>query len=294
MALLWDAVATRNAKLLRQGIASLPVKLERATWLNYVRCHDDIGLGFDDTDILQCGYDPTRHRRFLIEYFTGKFPGSLARGLPFGENPKTGDARISGSLASLVGLEAALEQGDEAAIDTAIRWISLLHGVILSFGGIPLLYYGDAVGMTNSSEYLEDPNKRTDNRWIHRYHFDWDKAERRHETGTVEHRIFGELKRMISRRKEMRTFADFDNRRLLAVENINLLAYLRTNPINNRQSVLVIANFNDHVQTVSIAELQSLGAFDHESMTDQLSGLQFWADEGFVSIGPIGLYWLAA
>jgi len=251
-------------------------------------------LGFDDTDILQCGYDPTRHRRFLIEYFTGKFPGSLARGLPFGENPKTGDARISGSLASLVGLEAALEQGDEAAIDTAIRWISLLHGVILSFGGIPLLYYGDAVGMTNSSEYLEDPNKRTDNRWIHRYHFDWDKAERRHETGTVEHRIFGELKRMISRRKEMRTFADFDNRRLLAVENINLLAYLRTNPINNRQSVLVIANFNDHVQTVSIAELQSLGAFDHESMTDQLSGLQFWADEGFVSIGPIGLYWLAA
>lgn len=294
MALLWDAVATRNAKLLRQGIASLPVKLERATWLNYVRCHDDIGLGFDDTDILQCGYDPTRHRRFLIEYFTGKFPGSLARGLPFGENPKTGDARISGSLASLVGLEAALEQGDEAAIDTAIRWISLLHGVILSFGGIPLLYYGDAVGMTNSSEYLEDPNKRTDNRWIHRYHFDWDKAERRHETGTVEHRIFGELKRMISRRKEMRTFADFDNRRLLAVENINLLAYLRTNPINNRQNVLVIANFNDHVQTVSIAELQSLGAFDHESMTDQLSGLQFWADEGFVSIGPIGLYWLAA
>ena len=294
MALLWDAVATRNAKLLRQGIANLPVKLDRATWLNYVRCHDDIGLGFDDNDIRQCDYDPVLHRRFLIDYFTGKFAGSLACGLPFGENPKTGDARISGSLASLVGLETAMESGDEHEIDTAIRWVILLHGVILSFGGIPLLYYGDAVGMTNSPEYLEDPNKRADNRWIHRYHFDWEKAERRHETGTIEHRIFGALKRMIAQRKEIRPFADFDNRFLLKLENSNLLGYLRTDPINNRQNVLVIANFNDHVQTVSIAELQSLGAFDHESMTDQLSGLEFKADEGVLSIAPIGLYWLAA
>ena len=294
MALLWDAVATRNAKLLRQGIESLPVKLERATWLNYVRCHDDIVLGYDDNDIRQCGYDPTVHRRFLIEYFTGRYPGSLSRGLPFGGNAKTGDTRISGSLASLVGLEVAVEQGDPDGIDTAIRWIILLHGVILSFGGIPLLYYGDAVGMTNSPEYLDDPYKRADNRWVHRYHFDWAKAERRHETGTIENRIFGALKRMIIQRKEIRPFADIDNRRLLALENINLLAYLRTDPINNRQNVLVIANFNDHVQTVSLDELQCLGAFDHECMTDQLSGIKFKADDGILSIAPIGLYWLAA
>jgi amylosucrase len=95
--------------LLSQGIKSLPNKLERATWLNYVRCHDDIGLGFDDSDIRLAGYDPQQHRRFLIDYFTGRFSGSPARGLPFGENARTGDARISGSLASLVGLEAALE-----------------------------------------------------------------------------------------------------------------------------------------------------------------------------------------
>ncbi len=292
MALLWDAVATRNAKLLRQGINSLPVKLERATWLNYVRCHDDIGLGFDDNDIRLCGYNPTLHRRFLIDYFTGRFPGSLARGLPFGENPKTGDARISGSLASLVGLEAALEQGDEVAIDTAIRWIILLHGVTLSFGGIPLLYYGDAVGMMNSPEYLQDPYKRADNRWVHRYHFDWDKAEKRHETGTVEFRIFGALKRMIALRKETRTFADVDNRRLLTLENGNLLAYLRTDPINNHKTVLVIANFNDAEQSVPIAELQTQGGFHQEAMKDFLSGREFRADDELLTIPPIGLYWL--
>ena len=97
---------------------------------------------------------------FLIDYFTGEFPGSPARGLPFGENPKTGDARISGSLASLVGLETALESGDEEAIDDAIKTILLLHSMILSFGGIPLLYYGDAIGMLNSLEYLADPTQR--------------------------------------------------------------------------------------------------------------------------------------
>ena len=101
MALLWEAVATKNAKLLDQGIRSLPDKLDRATWLNYLRCHDDIGLGFDDTDIVKAGYDPYAHRRFLVDYFTGRFEGSDSRGQPFGVNLKTGDARISGSLASL-------------------------------------------------------------------------------------------------------------------------------------------------------------------------------------------------
>ncbi|MCY7336278.1 MAG: alpha-amylase, partial [Chamaesiphon sp.] len=106
MALLWDGIATKNTKLLYQGIKSLPNKLERATWLNYVRCHDDIGFGFDDNDIRIAGYEPHAHRRFLIDYFSGKFDAS-PRGLEFMYNPVTGDGRICGSLASLVGLESA-------------------------------------------------------------------------------------------------------------------------------------------------------------------------------------------
>lgn len=272
MALLWDAVATKNAALLNLGLKSLPHKLERATWLNYVRCHDDIGLGFDDSDVRLCGYEPVKHRRFLVDYFTGKFPSSLARGLPFGENSKTGDARISGSLASLVGLEAALEIHDEAAIDAAIKTILLLHSMVLSLGGIPLLYYGDAIGMLNSLEYLADPAKRDDNRWVHRSRFDWNKAKKRHQLGTVEQRIFTGLRQMIARRKETTAFADFDNRQLLQVDNHNLLIFFRTDPNNVRRKVLVIGNFSTQPQSLPVGPLKSYGFFVSGGMIDLLTG----------------------
>jgi len=293
MALLWDAVATKNAKLLTLGIKNLPLKLERATWLNYVRCHDDIGLGFADNDARLSGYDPAQHRRFLVDYFTGRFPGSPARGMPFGENSETGDARISGSLASLVGLETALENNDEAAIDAAIKTILLLHGVILSFGGIPLLYYGDAIGMLNNLEYLADPFQRDDNRWMNRSRFDWSKAEKRHQRGTVEHRIFGALKKMVALRKEITAFADFDNRQLFVVGNPNLLVFSRTDQQNNRNKVLVICNFNVEAQALQIDPLLPHGLFQQGSMKDICSGARITAENDALTIPPLSCYWLA-
>ncbi|HQS57421.1 MAG: alpha-amylase [Gallionellales bacterium 35-53-114] len=292
MALLWDAVATKNARLLNQGIKNLPEKIERATWLNYVRCHDDIGLGFDDSDVQRAGYEPAKHRHFLLEYFTGKFPGSLARGLPFGENTRTGDARISGSLASLVGLEAALESGDEAAIGAAINTILLLHGMILSFGGIPLLYYGDAIGMLNNLEYLADPNHRLDTRWAHRSRFDWSKADKRHKKGTVEFRIFSELKKMIALRKETPAFADFDNRQLLAVENQNLLAFIRTDPQNSRNKVLVVGNFSVEAQMLQISSLRSFGLFQQDSMRNICTGAPVTVEKDAIIVPALCCYWL--
>jgi amylosucrase len=294
MALLWDAVATKNAALLSQGIKNLPNKLERATWLNYVRCHDDIGLGFDDKDVLLAGYDPVQHRRFLINYFTGRFPGSPARGLPFGENPKTGDARISGSLASLVGLESALESQNEEAIDAAIKTILLLHSMILSFGGIPLLYYGDAIGTLNNPEYLADPSKAADNRWMNRSHFDWNKAEKRHQTGTVEQRIFSALKKMIALRKETMAFADFDNRQVLTVDNPNLLVFSRTNPHNIRDKVLVIGNVNTEEQALPIDALKEHGFFLQNGMKDICTGTRIEVENGTLVIAPLSCYWLTA
>ncbi len=292
MALLWDAVATKNAKLLNQGTRNLPVKLDRATWLNYVRCHDDIGLGFADNDVRLAGYDPVQHRRFLVDYFTGNFPDSSARGLPFGVNEKTGDARISGSLASLVGLEVALERQDEQAIDASIKTIVLLHSIILAFGGIPLLYYGDAIGTLNSLEYLADPSTSTDNRWAHRSFFDWNKAEKRHQTGTVEQRIFSALKKMIALRKERTAFADFDNRQLLAVDNPNLLIFSRTDTLNNRNKVLVIANFSVDAQVLPVDEMQSCGFFLLDGMKDLCSGTRVLVENNAVTFPPLSCYWL--
>lgn len=255
MALLWDAVATKNARLLNQGIKSLPVKLERATWLNYVRCHDDIGLGFDDRDILLCNYEPNSHRKFLIDYFTGQFENSHARGLPFGQNKKTGDTRISGSLASLVGLEYALEVGDDKGINDAIKVILLLHGMIMSFGGIPLLYYGDAIGTLNDDSYRNDPDKQGDSRWIHRPSIDWDKAARRNTPGTVEYEIFSALKRMIAVRKEIQVFADFNNRELIEVDNPHLFVFSRYLVGKSSEQVLVVANFSDKPQHLNLDDL---------------------------------------
>lgn len=292
MALLWDAVATKNARLLNLGVKNLPEKLERATWLNYVRCHDDIGLGFADDDARQSGYDPFEHRRFLVDYFTGKFPTSPARGLPFGENHKTGDRRISGSLASLAGLEAAIESRDEQGITAAIDTILLLHGMILAFGGIPLLYYGDAIGTLNSAAYLDDQSKRDDNRWVHRSHFDWDKAEKRRQPGTVENRIFTALKKLIALRKETLVFADFDNRQLLATSNPNLLVFLRTDPQNPRNRVLVAGNFNLEKQELPVSELRAYGAFQQDGMKDLVSGCIVQPENEVLSIPPLSFYWL--
>lgn len=292
MALLWDAVATKNAALLNQGIRNLPAKLERATWLNYVRCHDDIGLGFDDSDIRLAGYEPAPHRRFIIDYYTGRFPGSPARGLPFGENPKTGDARIAGSLASLVGLESALESGNEAEIDAAINTIVLLHGVILSFGGLPLLYYGDAIGTLNSLEYLADPSVAADNRWMHRSHFDWNKAKKRHETGTIEQRIFSALKKMIALRKETTAFADFDNRQLLAVDNPNLLVFSRSEPQQGRNRVLVVVNFNGEAQALPVDVLRLQGFIQPDAMKDLCTGVRIEVENDVLMLPALSCQWL--
>ena len=177
MALLWDAVAIKNAKLVRQGVKNLPDKLERATWLNYIRCHDDIGLGFTDDDIIEVGYNPKSHRQFLLDYFSGKFENTSARGLLFGQNPKNNDARISGTLNSLIGLETVLEEGNQEKIDITIKHILLLHSMIFSFGGIPLIYYGDEIGTLNDYSYMGHLSKANDSRWAHRPNIDWQKAE---------------------------------------------------------------------------------------------------------------------
>ncbi|OYQ64169.1 alpha-amylase [Pseudanabaena sp. SR411] len=271
MALLWDSVATKNTKLLSQGIKSLPNKLERATWLNYVRCHDDIGFGFDDNDIRLAGYEPYSHRRFLIDYFSGKFDG-LARGLEFMHNEATGDGRICGSLASLVGLESALDSEDKNLISAAINRILLLHGIILSFGGIPLIYNGDAIGVLNDYSFSEDPSKSNDNRWVHRPKIDWEKAELRKKQGTEQYAIFTAMKKMISIRKEISAFADFNNRELLQLDNEHLLGFIRFDHQRPSEKVLVLANFDVNPQYLDLSALINKGFSAYSQFIDLYTG----------------------
>src|SRR5690606_212487 len=159
------------------------------------------------------------HRKFLVDYYTGHHKNSPARGVAFGINKRSGDARIAGSLASLAGLESAIENNDPVAIQEAIDTILLLHGAIMAFGGIPLLYYGDSIGTLNDASYLQDEYKQHDTRWVHRPKLDWTKAGRRHTHGTIENRIFSQIKKMIAVRKEIPAFADLNNRELLNTDN---------------------------------------------------------------------------
>lgn len=292
MALLWDAVATKKARLLNLGIKSIPDKLERATWLNYVRCHDDIGLGFDDNDILLAGYDPRLHRKFLVDYYTGHHKVSPARGVAFGINKKNDDARIAGSLASLAGLESAVENNDPIATQEAIDTILLLHSMILAFGGIPLLYYGDAIGTLNDVSYLQDEHKQNDSRWVHRPRLNWAKAARRNTHGTIEFRIFSAMKKMIAVRKEISAFADHNNRELLEVDNPHLFVFSRFDYINTQSRVLVIGNFDNRPQNLDISGLCTKGFFQHRPVRDLYSGNDLSVDCQELEIPPLGFYWL--
>ena len=292
MALLWEAIATKNAKLLDTSIRSLPGKLDRATWLNYVRCHDDIGLGFDDNDIVKAGYDPFAHRRFLVDYFTGVYGASPARGQPFGRNHKTGDARISGTLASLVGLEKALEFNDSEAIQRSIDIILLLHSMIMSFGGIPLLYYGDEIGTLNDSAFLNDENKAFDNRWMHRPMIDWEKAENRKQHGSVEQRIFEGLQKMIAVRKSTPAFSDYNNRELIDTGNPHLFVFIRSNPFMQGNNVLVVGNFDDSPQSLTLSDLSNRGRFEYSQLRDLYSGESPSMFKDQLVVPPLSFYWL--
>jgi amylosucrase len=293
MALLWDAVATKQTVLLTKGVEDLPEKLDRATWLNYVRCHDDIGLGFSDQAIIAAGFEPVSHRRFLVDYYTGHYPESNARGFAFGVNKRTGDARISGALASLAGLESALANQDQAAIENAVLTIVLLHNLIMSFGGIPLLYYGDAVGTLNNDSYLQDENKMHDNRWVHRPTLDWQVLARRNEPGTVEQRLFSRVKQLIAIRKEISAFADLNNRELIAIDNPHLFAFYRYVQTGMHPKVVVIANFDTAPQSVPLQAFRQKGLFKTPALTELYSGQTLSIDEDNITIPPLTAYWLS-
>ncbi len=180
MVQLWSAMATGSAGLARRALAVPPPKPVTTAWTTYIRCHDDIGWAISDSDAAAVGLSGYEHRAFLSRFFSGAFPGSYARGEVFQANPITGDARISGTLASLAGLEAAVQDqraGDPTAaerVNLALGRIFLLYAVVYGYGGIPLLYMGDEIGLCNDRSYLDSPELADDNRWVHRPRMDWD------------------------------------------------------------------------------------------------------------------------
>ncbi len=198
MVQIWSTLAAKDTRLLCTALNRFPAKPPSTVWGTYLRCHDDIGWAIDDDDAAAVGLDGFEHRRFLSDFYAGSYPMSDARGLVFQENLATGDRRISGTAASLIGIEAALASGDEPHLDLAIRRLLLAYQIVYGFGGLPLVYMGDELALRNDYDYVDDPAHADDNRWVHRPPMDWTAAERRHVEGTVEHRVWHGLRHAAS------------------------------------------------------------------------------------------------
>ena len=273
MALLWESLATRSVRLLAASMRDRFAIPEGCAWVNYVRCHDDIGWTFSDEDAWRLAINGYNHRRFLNDFYTGRFAGSFARGLPFQENPKTGDCRISGTCASLAGLEKALREETGAEVELAIRRILLIHTIVMTIGGIPLIYLGDEIGTLNDYSFRSDPAKARDSRWVHRPKADPERYSRRHSEDLVEGKVYGGVRRIIQSRKANPVFAGGEMQ-VVDSGSESVFAYLLT---CESQRALVLANFSEESQVIP-ANLLRLYGLSYQ-FTELLSGRQIPAQD---------------
>ena len=275
MALLWEALATQDIRLLEHSMRTRYRLPTGCAWVNYLRCHDDIGWTFDDDDARSVGIEPAGHRRFLNQFYSGEFPGSYARGKKFQEDV-SGDARIAGTLSSLAGLEEALEREDSELIERAVRRITLLMGIQVSIGGFPLLYAGDEYGMINDYTYLHDPRKVNDSRWVHRCRKRWEAKEDLADADTIEWRFFRETVKLFTLRKQLPALYD-GGMEVVDSGNRHVFAYLRAHADHR---LLVAANFSETPQRVDGRLLDAWIANDEP--LDLLSGKRVPIADGLV------------
>ncbi|MCB8934714.1 MAG: DUF3459 domain-containing protein, partial [Candidatus Promineofilum sp.] len=268
MVLLWSSLAERRVVLMTRALQNMPPIPTGAAWVTYVRCHDDIGWAVTDEDAADVGLSGAAHRAFLSEFYSGRFPDAFARGATFQFNPRTNDRRISGSCGSLAGLERALQSKDAAQTEQAIRRILLLYNLIFAFGGIPLIYMGDEIGLLNDPSYRDDPERRDDNRWMHRPAMDWERAAERGDWWSVAGRIFQGMRRMLAVRRRTAAFHAQAGAFAVWTHNEAVFGLLRDSP---RGRVLVLANFSERPQTVPGYRLHEM--YFSGRLIDRLTGV---------------------
>ena len=284
MVLLWNSLATRDVRLMERSLARDYGIPSDGLWINYIRCHDDIGWGFE-TDILRdMGCDPEMHKQFMIKYMEGKFPNSFSIGELYEYNPITNDARNSGTLASLCGLEQALNEKHLYKIELAIKRILLLHSVVIAYTGIPLLYSGDEIGQLNDWGYKDVAEHAADSRWLHRGKMDWEKAEKRHDLSTTEGQLFTKIKNMICIRKSSVYFSS--KYRAIPVETGNDSVFC----FHKENKMLVLANFSEHEQWVDAKAFDWFGL--PGEMHDLITGRPVRSYNNNIQLGPYEYLWL--
>ena len=289
MVMLWSTLATRDARLAGHALSRRRPVPPATAWVTYVRCHDDIGWAVTDTDAAAVGLDGYAHRRFLSEFYAGRFPGSFARGALFQDNPATGDARISGSAAALCGIEAALAAGDRAGLAAAVRRLVSLYAVAFSFGGIPLIYMGDEIALGNDYQWAGDPERAGDNRWMHRPAMDWDAAARRHDPAALEGQVFAALAALSRARRGLLALRSGGQTEVIPTGHRSVLAFRRAHP--RSAPFLSLTNFSDTAVTVDAEVIARAGLDQARLVHGTEPGTTLWADR--VQLPAWGFAWLA-
>jgi amylosucrase len=272
--------------LLTRTLTELPAVPDASAWINYVRCHDDIGWGLDDADVRAVGQDPVATRRFCADYYAGDHPDSDAEGYRFQQEP-TGEARTSGTTAALCGLQKALIEGEPEDVDQALRRALLLHNVVFAMRGIPLLYSGAEVGQLNDFSYLTDPYRAGDNRWVHRPPMDWDRVARRNVEGTAQQRLFDGIRRLASTRADHVAFHARADERVIRAGDDRVFAVERR---RDGERLLCLSNFAGSPATVDTGVLPDV--WSAGGVTDVLTGETRHYPDGRLVLEPYGYQWL--
>ena len=241
MASIWHTVATRDVRLLRYQLEQVFALPNQYTFLNYLRCHDDIGWGLDYDFLGRFGQTEIPHKKYLNDYLTGKWPGSPARGELYNDDPRLGDARLCGTTASLCGVQSALETGNDAALNQALTLDIALHALMFTLSGVPVLYSGDEIARLNDDAYHDDPLKAGDSRYLHRGDMDWDAAARRSDETTPQGRMFAAIKRLEALRAGHAAFSADAKVRLLPAGDDSLLGIERC----SGERLLALFNFSE-------------------------------------------------
>ncbi len=280
MVQFWSSLATRDTKLMTHVLSThFPESFRNACWATYIRCHDDIGWAITDEDAMAIpGLNAFHHRQYLADFFAGQFPGSFARGGIFQENPVTKDRRNSGSFASLAGLEAA---STSAEIDTALDRILMGVALMGSFGGLPLLYMGDEIGLTNDYDFVKEPAHANDNRWLHRPMMPWGKRN------AMQQRLFDGTRQVIDRRKQLPQLAASNPTRIVDCGNSAIFSFLRE---GDEKPLLAMFNFSDTWQNVPAEFAVAAGV---QRFRDELSQGNVATPEGVLQLPPYARLWLS-
>ncbi len=282
MVQIWSALASRDGRLLATALSRFASIPTTSSWATYLRCHDDIGWAIDDADASLSGVSGAMHRAFLAEFYANEFKGSFARGVHFQSNPLTGDRRTSGSAASLVGIEAALEKKDSASLKTAIDRLICAYAMVFGFGGIPLLYMGDELGMLNDKSFLKDPNKADDNRWIHRPKMDWNLAKKAKTGSGVEAKVYSAMSNLIKARKNLPSLHSAVSTEVFTPGNSALLVFRRKHAAG---TLVQIYNLSEQVQGFDSYHL--LGGEHIEHLSGKTMNISGW-----IQVPPYAAWWL--